>query len=42
MPVIDASPDNRWTAVRFWNFDLDAFGAAYPARGFIYRRAPAI
>jgi hypothetical protein len=42
MPVIDVSADNRWTAVRFWNFDLDAYGGAYPAQGFIYRRAPAI
>lgn len=34
-PVIDVSPDNDWSAVRFMNTQ-GSFGAVYPAFGFIY------
>jgi len=36
MPVIDVSPANDWTALRFWNAPTRRFGAVYPAAGFIY------
>ena len=34
-PVIDVSPNNDWSEVRFMN-TLGSFGAIYPAHGFIY------
>jgi len=34
-PVIDVSPKNDWTALRFMNTQ-GTFGAVYPAHGFIY------
>lgn len=34
-PVIDVSPQNDWSAVRFMNTQ-GTFGAVYPAHGFIY------
>ena len=34
-PVIDVSPNNDWSEVRFMN-TLGSFGAVYPAHGFIY------
>ena len=34
-PVIDVSPNNDWSAVRFMNTQ-GSFGAIYPAYGFIY------
>jgi len=37
-PVIDVSPNNDWSAVRFMN-TLGSFGAVYPAHGFIYAEA---
>ena len=40
MPVIDVSPANDWTQLRFWNKDARMWGAIYPAEGFIYN-APA-
>jgi hypothetical protein len=36
MPVIDVSPANDWTQLRFWNKDARVWGAIYPAVGFIY------
>ena len=36
MPVIDVSPANDWTQLRFWNKDARVWGAIYPAAGFIY------
>jgi surface antigen len=36
MPVVDVSPDNDWTQLRFWNAPSRTFGAIYPASGFIY------
>ena len=36
MPVIDVSPDNDWSALRFWNEQTLAFGQVYPSHGFIY------
>ncbi len=42
MTAIDVSPGNRWTEIRFWNSDAGAFGGAYKAQGFIYRRADTI
>jgi len=38
MPVIDVSPANDWTQLRFWNAPSRTFGAIYPATGFIYAR----
>lgn len=35
-PVIDVSPNNDWSQVRFMNTQ-GTFGAVYPAHGFIYR-----
>lgn len=40
MPVIDVSPNNDWTQLRFWNQEASAWGSIYPAVGFIYN-APA-
>lgn len=37
-PVVDASPRNDWTQVRFWNVKAHAFGKVYAAYGFIYPR----
>jgi hypothetical protein len=36
MPVIDVSPANDWSLVRFWNYDLRAWGIVYEASGFVY------
>jgi surface antigen len=36
MPVMDISPGNDWSSVRFWNYEARAWGIAYPAEGFIY------
>jgi hypothetical protein len=41
MRVVDESPLNDWTAVRFWNAKAAAFGHIYPAYGFIYPHAGA-
>jgi hypothetical protein len=35
-PVVDVSPANDWTQLRFWNANARAFGKVYPAYGFIY------
>lgn len=40
MPVMDVSPANNWTELRFWNQEARAWGSIYPAEGFIYN-APA-
>jgi hypothetical protein len=40
MPVMDVSPANDWTELRFWNQEARAWGTVYPAKGFIYN-APA-
>lgn len=39
MPVIDVSPDNDWSQLRFWNAPSRTFGAIYPASGFVYAMA---
>lgn len=39
MAVIDVSPANDWTQLRFWNKDTRKWGAVYPASGFIYNVA---
>ncbi len=36
MPATDVSAANDWSAVRFWNYQLQAWGIVYPAYGFIY------
>lgn len=36
MPVLDVSPNNDWSQTRFWNDRSKAWGAVYPAHGFIY------
>ena len=36
MSVIDVSPSNDWSQLRFWNKDARVWGAVYPAAGFIY------
>jgi hypothetical protein len=36
MPVVDVSPNNDWSQLRFWNAPAGSFGAVYPADGFIY------
>lgn len=36
MAVMDVSPANDWTQLRFWNKDARMWGAVYPASGFIY------
>jgi hypothetical protein len=38
MPVVDISPANDWSQLRFWNAAGQAFGRVYPAYGFIYPR----
>jgi surface antigen len=37
--VVDVSPRNDWTQLRFWNAPAHAFGKVYAAYGFIYPRA---
>jgi surface antigen len=39
MPVIDVSPGNDWTQLRFWNAPSRTFGAIYPASGFVYAQS---
>ncbi len=39
MAVLDVSPANDWTQVRFWNKDARVWGAVYPASGFVYNLA---
>ncbi len=34
--VVDVSPGNDWTELRFWNAPAHAFGKVYAAYGFIY------
>jgi hypothetical protein len=36
MRVIDVSPNNDWTQVRFWNDEANTPGSVYGAYGFIY------
>jgi len=36
MPVIDVSPANDWSLLRFWNQEARVWGGIYPAAGFIY------
>ncbi|HET6618491.1 MAG TPA: CHAP domain-containing protein [Dongiaceae bacterium] len=36
MAVIDVSPANDWSQLRFWNKDARMWGRIYPASGFIY------
>jgi hypothetical protein len=40
MPVMDVSPANDWTALRFWNQEAQVWGNIYPAQGFIYNAPP--
>lgn len=35
--VRDVSANNDWSAVSFWNYSHNVFGAPYAAHGFIYR-----
>ncbi len=43
MPAIDVSPGNDWSLVRFWNYQVKAWGITYEAYGFIYpERAGAV
>ena len=39
MAVMDVSPANDWTQLRFWNKDARVWGAVYPASGFVYNMA---
>ena len=39
MAVIDVSPANDWTQLRFLNKDTRKWGAIYPASGFVYNLA---
>ncbi|HKP24910.1 MAG TPA: CHAP domain-containing protein, partial [Dongiaceae bacterium] len=39
MAVLDVSPANDWTQLRFWNKDARVWGAIYPASGFVYNLA---
>ncbi|NJM92746.1 MAG: CHAP domain-containing protein [Rhodospirillaceae bacterium] len=39
MAVMDVSPANDWTQLRFWNKDARKWGAVYPASGFVYNMA---
>ena len=41
MRVVDESPLNDWTAVRFWNGKAGSFGRVYQAYGFVYRQGAA-
>jgi hypothetical protein len=34
--VVDVSPGNDWSELRFWNAPAHAFGKVYAAYGFIY------
>lgn len=34
--VVDVSPKNDWSQLRFWNAPAHAFGKVYAAYGFIY------
>ncbi len=36
MAVIDVSPANDWSQLRFWNKEARMWGRVYPAAGFIY------
>jgi len=36
--VVDVSPGNDWSQLRFWNAPAHAFGKVYDAYGFIYPR----
>ncbi len=36
MPVEDISPANNWTSVKLWNYEVNAYGFPYAAKGFIY------
>lgn len=36
MAVLDVSPANDWSQLRFWNKDARVWGSIYPAAGFIY------
>jgi surface antigen len=36
MAVLDVSPGNDWSQLRFWNKDARVWGGIYPASGFIY------
>lgn len=36
--VVDVSPKNDWSQLRFWNAPAHAFGKVYTAYGFIYPR----
>lgn len=36
MAVLDVSPANDWSQLRFWNKDARVWGSIYPASGFIY------
>jgi hypothetical protein len=36
MAVMDVSPKNDWSQLRFWNKDARTWGRIYPAAGFIY------
>jgi hypothetical protein len=37
--VVDVSPANDWSQLRFWNANAHAFGKIYAAYGFIYPRS---
>jgi hypothetical protein len=39
MAVLDVSPANDWTQLRFWNKEARVWGAVYPASGFVYNLA---
>lgn len=41
MPVIDISPNNDWSQVRFWNYPSSSYGRVYKNSGFIYAPAKA-
>jgi hypothetical protein len=40
MAVRDVSPGNDWSQLQFFNLSAGAFGATYPAYGFIYPPVP--
>lgn len=40
MEVKDVSKNNDWSRVRFWSPESDNFGLVYPAKGFVYNKAP--
>lgn len=42
MPVIDVSPANDWSEVRFKDPSVATFGRVYPAHGFILPEQPGI